>query len=96
MRSTLVDKDGKTIKWSYSAATTGKWYPVTGNRNADRIALTRVNDHTIQSRTSLHGKASARATASLSADGTELTVTRSILTARGGPTHDTLVYHKAK
>jgi hypothetical protein len=96
MRSTAVNAAGKTMKWSYSAATDGKWNPTHGNPNTDHIALTRVSDREVKSRTRLHGKPSARATARVSADGKELTINRSILTAKGGPSNDTLVFDRAK
>jgi hypothetical protein len=96
MRSTLINSAGKTIKWSYSATTNGKWFPVTGNPNADRVALTLVSDREIKSQTRLHGKASAKSTASISADGKQLTVNRSMLIAKGAPTDDTLVYDRAE
>lgn len=87
---------GKPMKWGYSAATNGKWYPTTGNPNADHIALTLVSDREVKSKTQLHGKPSARATATVSANGKVLTINRSILTAKGGPTDDTLVFDRAK
>ena len=96
MRSTGVNAAGKTMKWSYSATPDGKWYPATGNPNADRVALTFVSPREFKSRTSLKGKPAARSTVTLSADGKELRLARSILTAKGGPTDDTLVYERVK
>ena len=96
LRSTGVNAAGKTLKWSYSATTDGKWYPTTGNPNADRVALTFVSPREFKSRTSLKGKPAARSTVTLSADGKELRLARSILTAKGGPTNDTLVYERVK
>ncbi|HEX6071858.1 MAG TPA: hypothetical protein VFY95_02490 [Sphingomicrobium sp.] len=96
MRSTLVNAAGKTMKWGYSAKTDGKWYPTSGNANTDRIALTLVGPREIKSRTTLKGKASARATVTVSADGKVLTITRSILSAKGGPTDDVLVFERSK
>ena len=96
MRSTGVNDAGKTIKWSYSAPTDGKWYPASGNPNADRVALTFVSPREFKSRTSLKGKPAARSTVTLSADGKELRLARSILNAKGGPTNDTLVYERVK
>jgi trehalose-6-phosphatase len=96
MRSNSVNAAGKIMRWSYSAATDGKWYPTTGNPNTDHIALTWVSDREVKSKTQLHGKPSANASASVSADGKVLTIDRSILTARGGPSHDTLVFDRAK
>jgi hypothetical protein len=96
MKSNTITGSGKPMKWGYSAVTNGKWYPTTGNPNADHIALTLVSDREIKSKTQLHGKPSATASASISADGKVLTINRSILTAKGGPSDDTLVFDRAK
>jgi hypothetical protein len=96
MRSNTVNTAGKTMKWGYSAATDGKWYPTHGNPNTDHIALTMVSDREVKSKTQLRGKPSATASASVSGDGKELTIKRSILTAKGGPSNDTIVFDRAK
>ena len=96
LRSTGVNAAGKTMKWGYSATTDGKWYPTSGNPNADRVALTFVSPREFKSRTTLKSKPAARSTVTLSADGREIRLARSILTAKGGPTDDTLVYERAK
>ena len=96
MRASGTNAAGKAMKWSYSARTDGKWYPTSGNPNTDHVALTFVGPREVKSKTKLKGKASARSTATLSADGKQLTIARSILTAKGGPTDDTLVYDRTK
>jgi hypothetical protein len=96
MRSTAINAAGKTMKWSYSASTDGKWYPTSGNPNTDRIALTLVSPREFTSKTTLKGKPTARSTATISADGKVLTIKRSILTAKGGPTDDTLLFDRTK
>jgi hypothetical protein len=96
MRSTMTNSAGKTIRWSYSAVTNGRWYPMVGNPNADHIAVTRVSDRELKSKSTLRGKPSATAAASVSSDGTELTIHRSILGAKGGPSNDVLVFDRAK
>jgi len=96
MRSTAINATGKTMKWGYSANTDGKWYPTSGNPNTDHIALTFVSPREFKSRTTLKGKPSARATATVSADGKVLKINRSILFAKGGPTDDVLVFDRAK
>jgi len=96
MRAAGTNAAGKTMKWSYSARTDGKWYPVSGNPNVDHIALTFVSPSEFKSNARLKGKPSARSTATVSADGKVLTINRSILTAKGGPTDDTLVFERAK
>jgi hypothetical protein len=84
------------MKWSYSADLDGKWYPASGNPNLDRIALTPVSPREFTSETMLKDKPSAKATATLSEDGKTLTVKRSMLIAKDGPTDDTLVYERSK
>jgi hypothetical protein len=96
MHSTMISADGKTIKWSYSANTNGKWYRTFGNPNTDHVALTFVSPRELKSKTTLRGKPSARSTATVSADGKVLTINRSILTAKGGPTDDTMVFDRTK
>ena len=96
MRSTGVDASGKTMKWGYSATANGHWFQTSGNPNTDHIALTMVSPFEVKSETKLKGKPSAKSTATLSADGKVLTINRSILNAKGGPTDDTLVFDRAK
>ena len=84
------------MKWGYSATANGHWFPTSGNPNTDHIALTMVSPLEVKSETRLKGKPSAKSTATLSADGKMLTITRSILNAKGGPTDDTLVFERAK
>jgi hypothetical protein len=96
MRSTAINAAGKTMKWGYSANTDGKWYPTSGNPNTDHVALTFVSPREFKSKTKLKGKPSARSTVTLSADGKVLTINRSILNAKGGPTDDILVFDRTK
>ena len=94
MNSNLTPSSGKAMKWSYSAAWDGKAYPTSGNPNADHIILMPVSDREVKSRSMLHGKPSATSTATVSADGKQIMLTRSILTAKSGPTNDTLVFDR--
>ena len=96
MRATGVNAAGKTMTWSYSATANGKWYRTSGNPNTDHIALTWVSPREFRSSTRLNGKGSARSTVTLSADGKVLTISRSILTAKAGPTDDTMVFTRTK
>jgi hypothetical protein len=96
MRSTGINAAGKTMKWSYSANTDGKSYPTSGNPNTDHIALTFVSPREFKSRTTLKGKPSAKSTATVSTDGKVLTINRSILIAKGGPTKDVMVFDRNK
>jgi hypothetical protein len=96
MKSSGINAAGKPMKWSYSANTDGKWYKTSGNPNTDQIALTFVSPRELKWRTTLKGKPSARATATVSADGNVLTIKRSILIAKGGPTDDVLLFNRTK
>ena len=96
MRSTTVTAAGKTMKWGYSANMDRKLYRTSGNPNTDHVALTFVSPREFKSRTTLKGKASATSTLTVSANGKVLTINRSILTAKGGPTDDTLVFDRTK
>jgi len=96
MKATGTNTAGKTMKWNWSAKTDGKWYPTSGNPNTDHIALTFVSPSEFKSNTRLKGKPSAKSTATVSGDGKVLTINRSILNAKGGPTDDTLVFDRTK
>lgn len=94
MRSTYSDSAGKTVKWSYSATTDGKWYPTTGNPNNDHIALTAVSDREVKARTQLKGKAAGTGDLTVSSDGKQLTLNRGTLGAKGAPSNDVMVFDR--
>ena len=85
MKSTSKNAAGKEMSFSYSAALDGKWYPMTGNPNADRISLTPVSGHEVKASSSLHGKITVQSTATVSADGKHLTLKRTYVTMKGTP-----------
>ena len=86
MKSSSKDPSGKALNFSYSAGYHGKWYPMVGNPNADRISLTAVSDRELKSRSRLHGKPSVESTATVSADGKHLTIKRKMVRMKGAPT----------
>ena len=86
MKSSSKDLAGKGLNFSYSAGYDGKWYPMTGNPNADRISLKVVSDREIKASSQLHGKPSVESTATVSADGKHLTLKREMLRMKGAPT----------
>lgn len=86
MTSTSVTSSGKTLKVAYSARYDGKWYSMTGNPNADRISLSPVSDREMKWSSQLHGEVSIAGSATVSADGKHLTLTRKLLQMRGTPT----------
>ena len=86
MKSTSKTASGKTLNVSYSASVDGKYYPMTGNPNADRIALSAVSERELKWSSQLHGKTTIAGTAAVSADGKHLTLKRTLLTVKGTPT----------
>ena len=96
MKTTVKTNSRKPMSWSYDAHWNGKPYPMVGNPGGDHILLTPVSAREVSSKTMLKGKLSATATASVSADGKELTIHRKILNVKGGPSDDTLVFDRAK
>jgi hypothetical protein len=96
MHSNFVSGAGKPVKWSYTAGWDGKAYPAVGNSNMDHIVLIPVSDREVKARTTLHGRPSATSTVTVSANGKQLTMTRSILTVKGRPTDDTLIFDRVR
>lgn len=96
MRSKGVNGAGKAMNWGYSATLDGKWARVTGNPNTDHVALTLVSAREFKSTSRLKGKTTATSTLTVSEDGKAITIHRSILNAKGGPTNDMMVYDRMK
>ena len=86
MKSSSKDPSGKALNFSYSAGYDGKWYPMVGNPNADRISLKVVSDREVKASSQLHGKPSVESIAKVSADGKHLTLQRKMLRLKGAPT----------
>jgi hypothetical protein len=86
MKSSSKDPSGKALNFSYSAGYDGKWYPMVGNPNADRISLTAVSDRELKAKSQLHGKPAVESRATVSADGKHLTLKRKIVRMKGAPT----------
>jgi hypothetical protein len=86
MKSSAKDMSGKALNFSYSAGYDGKWYPMVGNPNANRISLTAVSDREFKSKSQLNGKPSVESAATVSADGKHLTIKRKMLRLKGAPT----------
>jgi len=87
------DMSGKETNFSYSAGYDGKWYPMVGNPNADRISLTAVSEREVKANSQLHGKPSVESAATVSADGKHLTINRKMLRMKGAPT-DVLEFNR--
>ena len=86
VKSSSKDPAGKELQFSYSAAFDGKFYPMTGNPNADSISLTAVSAHEIKATSKLKGNVSVQSTATVAADGKHLTLRRKMLRIKGAPT----------
>jgi hypothetical protein len=86
MKSSSKNAAGKSMTFSYSAGYDGKWYPMVGNPNANRIKLNVVSDREVKAMSQLHGKASVSSTATVSSDGKHLTIERKMLRMKGAPT----------
>ncbi len=90
----LVPATGAAQKWEMAGAYDGKPHPVTGNPDADAIAMKRVDDMTGESTFTKAGKVMAVNTRVLSADGKTLTITSKGTTGDGKPRHDVAVYER--
>ncbi|MEA3058228.1 MAG: hypothetical protein QOF34_1043 [Sphingomonadales bacterium] len=86
MKSTSKNGAGKAMTFSYSAALDGKWYPMTGNPNADSIALTAVSGRELKATSRKHDKVTVQSIATVSADGKHLTLKRTYVVLKGTPT----------
>lgn len=85
MKSSSKNGAGKEMNFSYSAGFDGKWYPMTGNPNADSIMLTAVSGRELNASSRLHGKVTVQSTATVSVDGKHLTLKRTYVTMKGTP-----------
>ena len=86
MKSSSKNASGKELNFSDSAAWDGKTYPMVGNPNADSISLTAVSGRQVKANSRMHGKLMVQSTATVSADGKHLTLTRHMLRLKGAPT----------
>ena len=86
MKSSSKDLSGKELNFSYSAGLDGKSYPMVGNPNADSISLTAVSATRLKATSRLHGKLAVKSTATVSADGKHITLSRKMIRLKGAPT----------
>ena len=78
----------------YVARFDGKDYPLTGNADADTVALTRVDDLSFDATLKRRGKVVTTVRNAVSKDGTTMTVTSKGTNARGQPTSSVAVFFK--
>lgn len=91
----MVNADGQTVSFTYTANYDGKDYPITGNNpNADAISLKRINDYTTEASLKKGGKTTGTARRVVSKDGKTLTITLTGNTPDGKRMRNILVYDK--
>jgi hypothetical protein len=94
----IVDQtmaDGTVRHWEVTADYDGKDVPVTGNNpDADVLARTRVNAHTVKSVSKKGGKITLTQTSTVSADGKTRTVTTRGVNAAGQKVNNVAVYER--
>ena len=85
---------GEKAQWSYTANEDGKDYPMTGNPDADTIALKRIDPRTVETVNKKAGKVTTTNRRTVSADGKTLTVTTTGTTSTGVKVNNTQVFEK--
>jgi hypothetical protein len=88
-----VQGDGSMTHWQYTADCDGEEYPVTGNPNFDRVAVT-IDATTIQSIFKKGGNVTTTLTSVLSDDGKTRTVTAKGINAAGQTLNAVLVFDR--
>jgi hypothetical protein len=89
-----VAADGATQKWEMTPKYDGKDYPVTGNPEADAIALGKVDGLKSQSTFKRGGKAVGENVRTLSADGKTLTIEMKGTDSQGRAVHNVQVFER--
>ena len=85
---------GEAQQWSYTTDLDGKDSPMTGNPNADTIAVKRVDAHTMEAVAKKGGKELTKQKRVVSADGKTMTITITGMNAQGQKVHNVMVYEK--
>lgn len=83
---------GMKTKIEYTARFDGKDYPLTGNADADTVALTRVDDLTFDATLKRRGKVTSTVRNTVAKDGTTMTITSKGTNARGQPASSVSVF----
>jgi hypothetical protein len=89
-----VTADGATQKWEMTPKFDGKDYPVTGNPEADMIALGKVDGLKSQSTFKKGGKTVGENVRTLSADGKTLTIEMKGTDSQGRAVHNIQVFER--
>jgi hypothetical protein len=85
---------GPAQQWSYTTQLDGKDSPITGNPNADTVAVKRIDANTLESVSKKDGKAVVTQKIVVAADGKTRTVTTTGTNAQGEKVHNVAVYEK--
>jgi hypothetical protein len=86
---------GSAQEWSYTSNLDGKDTPITGNNpNADRVAVKRIDAHTLESVMKKGGKVTTMQRNVLSADGKTRTVTTTGTDGQGQKVNNVAVLEK--
>lgn len=87
--------DGSVRHWEFTANYDGKDSKVTGNNpDADTVARTRIDAHTVQTVSKKNGKVTTTQASTVSADGKTRTVTTKGVNAAGQQVSNVAVYDK--
>jgi hypothetical protein len=89
-----VDSQGKPLHVEVTTKYDGKDYPITGNPDADTVALTRVDTHTTRATLKKGGKAVMHSERSVSRDGKTMTVRIKGTNSHGEKVDNMLVFEK--
>ena len=85
---------GPAQQWSYTTDLDGKDSPMTGNPNADTIAVKRVDANTHEAVAKKGGKELTKQKRVVSADGKTMTITITGMNAQGQKVNNVMVYEK--
>ena len=89
-----VNPQGQPTHTEYTAQYDGKDVPMTGNPNADTVAVTRIDANTIETVTKKAGKVVVRSRTVVAADGKSRTTTQDGTNAQGQKIHNVIVSDK--
>jgi len=89
-----IDADGRTTHSEFQVKYDGTFVSVTGNPDANTLAVTRVASNTIESTLRLNGKQMAIVRIVVSDDGRTMTMTQTGTNAAKQDVHNTIVYDK--
>ena len=89
-----VDSEGKPVRMAFTAKYDGKDYPLTGNPDADTIAVTRTGPYSARSTLKKDGKIVQQTMRTVSKDGKTLTLANRGTNSKGAKIDQQLVFDK--